>query len=186
MWPQRSASILFLFALVFFTARVAATAQNISNQVPSRCPITTPPDPPYVPPPPPYRSEHANDRFWFGTDKLWINLPVNGMWSIGHYSPTESAFRQKLLWYRRGYNVREEPKPGLIVTGKRLDGPAAPLDVDGPHGAWGSGHPEESFMTVGLNIPTTGCWEITGQYGVDKLSFVVWVEDRTRDRAAGR
>jgi hypothetical protein len=41
-------------------------------------------------------------------------------------------------------------------------------------------------MTVGLNIPTTGCWEITGQYRKDKLSFVVWVEDGTRDHAIGK
>ena len=31
-------------------------------------------------------------------------------------------------------------------------------------------------MLVGVYIPTPGCWEITGEYKSQKLSFVVWVE----------
>jgi hypothetical protein len=184
MWPHRSATILYLSALIVFTARAAATAQNISNQVPSTCPITKASNPPYTPPPP-YPSE-LGDGFWFGSEKLWTHLPANGTWSLGHYDPTRSAFRQKLLWYRKGFNPREEFEPRLIVTGKRLDASAPSLDVDGPNGAWRPENPADSFMVVALNIPATGCWEITGQYGEDKLSFVVWVEDGTRDRAVGK
>jgi hypothetical protein len=148
--------------------------------VPSTCAITRPPHPPYTPPRP-YPSKLPNNWFWFGTDKLWVGLPPDGTWSLGHYEPTNPAFRQKLIWYRNGYKAKVEPKSRLTVIGKRLDAWAPPMEVDGPNAAWGSGHPEEPFMTVGLNIPTTGCWEITGQYGEDKLSFVVWVEDGTRD-----
>jgi hypothetical protein len=36
-----------------------------------------------------------------------------------------------------------------------------------------SGHP--SIMT-GIFIPTVGCWQITGDYKGDKLTFVIWVE----------
>jgi hypothetical protein len=182
MRPQHS--ILFLSALVVFTARAAATAQNTSDQVPSTCTITKPPSPPYTPPPP-YPSE-LGEGFWFGSEKLWTHLPANGTWTLGHYSPAESAFRQKLLWYREGFNAKEESKPKLIVTGKRLDAPAPPLGVDGPTGSWRPENPGDSFMVIALNIPTTGCWEISGQYGEDKLSFVVWVEDGTRDGAVGK
>jgi hypothetical protein len=30
-------------------------------------------------------------------------------------------------------------------------------------------------MVVGIDIPTEGCWEITGRYGSDELKFVVRV-----------
>jgi hypothetical protein len=31
-------------------------------------------------------------------------------------------------------------------------------------------------MLVAPDIPTTGCWEISGRYGVETVTFVVWVE----------
>ena len=31
-------------------------------------------------------------------------------------------------------------------------------------------------MLTGVYVPTPGCWEITGDYHRNKLSFVVWVE----------
>jgi hypothetical protein len=31
-------------------------------------------------------------------------------------------------------------------------------------------------MLVGAYVPTSGCWEITGEYKGEKLSFVVWVQ----------
>jgi hypothetical protein len=30
-------------------------------------------------------------------------------------------------------------------------------------------------MLTGIDIPGVGCWEITGDYEGDKLTFVVWV-----------
>jgi hypothetical protein len=34
---------------------------------------------------------------------------------------------------------------------------------------------EPAAMVVGINFPTLGCWEITGRYGDDTLTFVVWL-----------
>ncbi len=31
------------------------------------------------------------------------------------------------------------------------------------------------FMVIGVDIPTLGCWEITGQSAGAILRFVVWV-----------
>jgi hypothetical protein len=28
---------------------------------------------------------------------------------------------------------------------------------------------------TGINFPTVGCWEITGRYESDELTFIVWV-----------
>jgi hypothetical protein len=63
--------------------------------------------------------------------------------------------------------------PELKVTGRRLDGFAPPLltlaatnAFPGPAGA----------MLTGVYVPTPGCWQITGDYEGQKLSFVVWVK----------
>jgi len=34
---------------------------------------------------------------------------------------------------------------------------------------------QPSRMLVGIGFPIVGCWEITGKYGSDVLTFVVWV-----------
>jgi len=35
---------------------------------------------------------------------------------------------------------------------------------------------EPGTMLAGVYVPTLGCWEITGEYRGEKLSFVVWVQ----------
>jgi hypothetical protein len=177
MSPLRSVTVLAVGTFLMGTA-TAASAQKAStssatvpDRVPLPCRVTRPPTPPFRPPPP-YPARIGPESFWVGTEKLWIGLPASGTWALGHYSPTESAFRQKLLWYRKGYDPHAEPVPKLSITGKRLDAPAPPLGVDGPNGGWTCR--TNTFMVVALNIPTVGCWEITGEYGDDKLSFVVW------------
>jgi len=37
-------------------------------------------------------------------------------------------------------------------------------------------------MMVGMNFPTLGCWEITGHYENDELTFVVWVAESRSQR----
>jgi len=81
---------------------------------------------------------------------------------------------RKLFWWRTGYNWKTETQPTLKVTGRRLDGMAPPLQASDAS----NGYREQdwkSFMVVGIDIPTPGCWEITGHYEGRELSFVVWV-----------
>jgi hypothetical protein len=84
-----------------------------------------------------------------------------------------------MLWYRKGYNWTDDPHPPLNVYGKNLDGSAPPFTVEG---AYAAGNPPQYFMTMGLNIPSAGCWEITGTYRQDKLTFIVWVKDGSLPR----
>ncbi|MBV8051874.1 MAG: hypothetical protein JOZ80_11835 [Acidobacteriaceae bacterium] len=112
--------------------------------------------------------------FWFGTDRLWTSLPVGGAWNgLPHYTPGDPTFRQKLFYWRDGYDPAIEPQPDLKVTGKRLDAPAPPLHVDKPTSGWVKR--DQPFMLTGINFPTLGCWEITGRYKDDELTFVIWV-----------
>lgn len=145
----------------------------VSRSVPESCPVTRPPERAFVPPPP-YPSEHDSTAFWFGSEKLWVQLPTNGTWShLGHYRPTDTAFRQKIQWWRKGYDWRRENPPKLTITGRRLDSAAPPLASDDHANAGGMG--DHAFIMSGVDIPTLGCWQITGDYNGDKLTFVIWV-----------
>jgi len=144
------------------------------GSVPEMCPVTKPYQTSLFVPPLPYEAKLGSGQFWFGTDRLWTNLPVNGMWR-GLPIDTSSShptFSQKLFLWRQGYDGRAEPRPKLTVMGKRIDTPAPPLEVSRPTTAI-MGH--RSAMLVGLGFPTVGCWQITGRYEDDELSFVIWV-----------
>jgi hypothetical protein len=140
---------------------------------PNTCSVTKLANQPFVPPPP-YPAKPSRGEFWFGTDRLWTALPVNGTWSrLPHYTPGDPTFRQKLAFWRQGYDPHTEPRPNLTVSGRRIDSLAGPLQTDGKGiGSWTK---DDQFIGTGINFPTTGCWEITGRYENDELTFVVWV-----------
>ena len=143
----------------------------VSASVPQTCPITQPPAPTFVPPPP-YPSQHSSDGFWFGSKKLWVQLPTNGTWShLPYHRPSDMAFRQKIQWWRNGYDWRTDIPSKLTVTGERIDSPAPRLSSQSN----ASGITGQAFIMSGLDIPTLGCWRVTGDYAGDKLTFVVWV-----------
>ncbi len=99
---------------------------------------------------------------------------MDGTWGgLPHYTPDDPTFRQKLIWGREGYDWHTEPQPKLTVTGRRLDSPAPPLAADQANNGWVQ--QDQPFIVVGINFPTLGCWEITGHYDADQLTFVVWV-----------
>src|SRR5262249_32161378 len=125
-------------------------------------------------PPMPYAAKAGNEQFWFGTDRLWTGLPMNGKLQgfpvdTGSGHPTIS---EKLFWWRQGYDARTEPRPKLTVTGERIDSPAPPLEVSPATNAIMR---QTSSMLVGVGFPTIGCWQITGRYEGNELTYVIWV-----------
>jgi|SRR5271169_3428789 len=161
---------------------VLAVAQDNPRMpvVPDSCTVTKSADYSFIPPSP-YRAHPSPGNFWFGTDKLWTELPVTGTWSIlPDYTPTDQTYyRNKLGFWRQGYDPHIEPRPNLTVTGRRIDGPAPPLQMDGKgNGSWTN---DDQFIMTGITFPTLGCWEITGHYEnkelneSDQLTFVIWV-----------
>ena len=147
---------------------------TIQTQIPPSCPVTKPPTPPFVAPSP-YPSQASPDGFWFGSKKLWTQLPKGGTWDhLPHARPNYTAFSQKLFWWRQGYDVFAEPQPKLTVTGKRLDS-SAPTVLLADHASNGWVQRDQPFMVVGIDIPALGCWKITGHYQDEELSFVIWV-----------
>lgn len=157
-----------------YTASLARAESPIDSGPPATCPVTRPPNPPFVPPPP-YPAATGPGAFWFGTPKLWVVLPTSGEWrGLRGYNPTDLSYRQKLMWWRQGYDWRAEPRPPLVVTGRQLDASEPPLKISGPSNGYNE-QMKSSFMIVAADFPTLGCWEITGDYKGDKLSYVIWV-----------
>jgi hypothetical protein len=93
---------------------------------------------------------------------VWSDLPHN-----------PEGYTQKLFWWSEFFSLKNEPEPDLMVFGKRLDEEAPALKVSKATNA--SAADIGSAMLVGVDFPTAGCWEITGQYKNSELSFVVWV-----------
>jgi hypothetical protein len=149
-------------------ARASASQQpqdHVRKTVPEACPVTRPPAQPFVPPPP-YWTDHGPDGFWYGTESLWTLLHVPGTWRM--------SVATKLVYWRRGFDWRKEPEPELIVIAKRLDREAPPVAAYPAHAVFVT--TERPGMMTGIDIPSTGCWELTAQYGSQRLSFVVSVQ----------
>lgn len=137
----------------------------------ANCPVTQPPEPPFMPPPPNAPTAPWAGEFWYGTNLLWTRVPTSGMWYGLPHNP--DGQRQKVFWWREGYIWKEDPTPALTVTGRRLDAPAPPLNASEATNAYAEDI--QSAMLVGVDFPTPGCWEITGKVVDQELSFVVWV-----------
>src|SRR5262245_28894115 len=149
---------------------------SIPRIPPVSCPTTTPPSETFVPPTP-YPTQLPSDSFWLGSEKLWTSRNKSGLlrgyWRTDREIGKHKIYSEKVFWWRKGYDWRAENPPQLKVSGRRLDAPAAPFYVD--H-AYVANITIPAMLTV-IGIPTPGCWEITGDYKGDKLSFVVWVVD---------
>ena len=144
------------------------TSEVLPHDPPASCPITIPQDPPFVPPSP-YDTMGYPGEFWYGSYSLWTAVRQNGIWEALPHNP--EGYTQKVFWWRDGYSWTEEPEPALTVTGERLDAPAPPLHASTATNAYA--RDIGSAMLVGVDMPTLGCWKITGKYGDAEVSFVV-------------
>lgn len=162
----------------FGSSTIATSVQSTSVDeqrpvAPASCPVTVPPATPFTPPG--EREMDAKDtQFWLGTEKLWIALPKSGeVWGWGPRPPGhEHDLTAKIFWGSVDFDYRKEYPPQLKVTGRRLDGDAPPLVVEKVTNALFVPH---AAMLSGVWVPAPGCWEITGDYRGQKLSFVAWV-----------
>ena len=164
---MRCGTFMLASLLVLMTGMPHAEAQS---QVPADCPVTRPPDPPFVPPAP--HPEWEDTRFWLGTNALWTSLNQDGIW---RGIASEHGVRDKFWWWREGWTPsleRNSPDPGLKVTARRLDGEAPSVKVGRvTSGLLGSGW----AMLLILELPTEGCWEVTGNFQAEVVSMVVYV-----------
>jgi hypothetical protein len=144
---------------------VERSAEKITPQdmPPTKCRVTLSSDKVYEPP------SSDPSQFFFGTDKLWTVLPVDGTWR-GPFPGRQSDFvyYNKLPWYRSAA-LSEKGGP-LTVKGRRLDGPAPSFIQTNEYFQYNPGG-----IVDGISIPAYGCWEINGHYVDQEVTFTVWV-----------
>ena len=171
-------TVLRLLLLISLLALNASAQQNSQQKFvpPASCPVTIKAPIPFMPPSP-YELEENGKSFWLGNDKLWTALSKTGFWYWGPHAPGHENEVQpltvKTFWGSVDFDWKTEWPVQLKVTGKRLDGDAPPLlTLESTNAFPGPG----AAMLSGIYVPTSGCWEITGEYKGEKLSFVVWLE----------
>jgi hypothetical protein len=158
-------------------AALSSASQQLQDRVrkelPEACPVTEPPARPFVPPPP-YWTDHGPDGFWYGTESLWTLLGVHGTWNIRkNVLEDKGGYRTKLTYWRRGFDWRRD-EPELSVIAKRLDREASSVAAESASAVFVTS--ERPAMMTAIDIPSAGCWELTAQYGGDRLSFIVSVQ----------
>jgi hypothetical protein len=155
---------------------VAALTQTVEAEIaaripPADCPVTIARNPSFEAPEPYSAIAPWKGIFWFGSDHLWTALPDDGVWAGLPLNP--DGYTQKIMWWSTLYSLPDEPEPALVVSGRRLDGDAPALRFYGATNAMAEDIGEA--MLTGVEFPTLGCWEVTGQYKKTGLTFVVWL-----------
>jgi TonB-like protein len=159
---------------------------------PASCPVTLPSDGRFVPPAPLSADPKVNlsglgeNQFWFGSQRLWTMLPIDGIWRPWQVPsrPGDFAYSNKLPWGRLNPPFSRKDGP-LTITGKRLDGPAPRFTETEESSGFGRDYASGGIMG-GFNIPVSGCWQVTGHYKDQDLSFTVWVARPPEQKAPSR
>jgi hypothetical protein len=147
-------------------------SEDIPDPPPKSCPVTQPPQGRFIPPAP-YTEYPYAGHFWYGTENLWTAIPIDRTWRALPYHVEHGGYAQKVVFWRYDYDWQEEPQPALTLSGRRLDADAPLIMIT--QATNGYTPRDQSFMLIGVDIPTLGCWDFTGQYGEDTLTFVIWV-----------
>ena len=124
---------------------------------------------------------------WFGSEALAVMLPRNGIWPTtvpGH------LIAIKLFWYSKEFQAVAEQRfaggshLGFEARIRRLDSGPSDAEISGPNWAGLGGLGDNWTILTGIDFPSPGCWEITGEYRDQSLTFVVETVDHTewRDR----
>ena len=118
--------------------------------------------------------EAASPLRWFGSDSLAVNLPRDGIW-LGT-GPERELFN-KLFWLVAGFEPGMEKQ--FSISGRMVDKDAPPMEplVSGITNAYDADFGGWAVLT-GLGFPATGCWEVTGSFKGQELTFVVRVVDK--------
>lgn len=141
-------------------------AQEEERSAAQSCAVTEPPLPLFVPPAR-FPSAPGREQFWFGTAKLWTALSERE-WRL------PPGYRQRTIWWIPEFTSYDSPIPDIRVTGRRLDRAAAPLHAEKPNGGRTA---QGQFLMVMVELPSAGCWQVSGQLGDARVDYVVKVAD---------
>ena len=151
----------FLWALMIFALAGCNNGGDPAKTLTSLCAVT---EPEWVKPP---EDSAVGNPPEFG--HYYVNED-RSIWAAAWWTGIEKDYLRageergiKTGWFRP---AGEE----LIITGRRLDGQAPPLETSVP-----CCYPTR-FQATGLIFPAEGCWEVTATAADRELSFIVQVE----------
>lgn len=104
---------------------------------------------------------------WYGSESLAVQLPPSGTWPT---TAPGALIAVKLFWWSAGF--RPGMESNLSVTIRELSGAAATAVISKPTNAHAASLGGWTMLT-GIDFPQPGCWEITGKYHGQRLTFVV-------------
>lgn len=109
------------------------------------------------------------DMFWHGSETLWTMLPKSGQWE--QLPLSEYGYGNKLVWWSPGYDWQNEPEPIFELVAKPLE----KLGEEYHHEEATNMYTGDlgSAILIGVQFPYAGCWEITGNYRGESVSYVV-------------
>lgn len=161
----------FVAGLTLVAMGEAGAVERWKTPVPESCPVTrSAPETRFTPPAPHTASKTGDPMFWFGSDALYVYLSADGRWR-GETASTGT--RNKSFWYRKDAEWREEFPYQFKATAKRLDTDGPMITFPNVHNAVMG---KEVAMLFMLELPGRGCWQVTGNYKSDYLSWVTWVD----------
>jgi len=154
-------AILVLFASVFSDRAVAETDGS--------CPVTLGADKFLGPPFP-------ESEKWYGSESLAVMVPGSRAWGT---TRPNASIAVKLLWWSAGFKPGMESN--LKVSIRNLDGKINDAVVSNPTNAHAKSLGGWTMLT-GIDFSSAGCWEITGDYLGQTLTFVVETMDYSESR----
>lgn len=136
------------------------------------CPVTKRPRRALLPPAP-YNSSPLSGGFLVGSESLWtfVNTYADDP------RPGGPPYAFKLIYWHPGLNWHHTDEAnGLTIVARRLNAPSSP--IVSTHGASMIGHfsaraPDEIAMMTGLDLPSSGCWEIAAEFKGVHLNYVI-------------
>ena len=151
-------------------------AAALHDTRPANCRVTLPSDGVFEPPSPVFgwSSARTPDQFLYGTAALWTVLPADGtLRGFGPEKPGDFAYHGKWGWYRTNAPFLEDGPVSL--KGKRLDGPAPSFIETHGSTAYPGKDGSPALIVMGMDVPVFGCWEFTGHYKDQDVTFTLWV-----------
>ncbi|MBI3751604.1 MAG: hypothetical protein HY263_08135 [Chloroflexi bacterium] len=112
----------------------------------------------------------------YGQPALWATIPRSGSWPSS--TSTSGGRFIRTFWYSDRWSITDEPSPSISVSAGRFGGGQS---VTGSAAVSARSRELGTSMIVSLDLPSGGCWQITGTYRDQSLSYVVWID---RDQAS--
>jgi len=155
--------------LATFVLTISLNPIMVSAKAADICPVTPGSDEIFGAPFP-------KGKNWYGSESLAVKLPTDGIWptTISGDLIAVNLIAVKLFWWSVGFEPGMESN--LTVDILSLNGKPVRAKVGKPTSAHAESLGGWTMMT-GIDFPDPGCWQISGKYLGQILTFVVETVD---------